>query len=134
MRAARACAWLCIAAIAILSLLPGASIQRSDLGGHAEHVLAYAGTATVFSFAYRMLGPHRTFLMLTACAACLEYLQRFSPGRTSSFFDFLYSMAGVALGVAVFLLGRSVMAAMAARTGSQVKAPAQADTRTGINR
>jgi VanZ family protein len=133
MRAARAFAWLCIAAIALLSLLPSDSIHRTELGGHLEHVLAYLGTAIAVSLAYRLQKTFQIFLMLIIFAGCLEYLQRFSPGRNSNFLDFLFSASGVALGMAVFLAGRSAMTALHARFGSDVKLT-RADVRDGRRR
>lgn len=130
----RAFAWLCIVAIAVLSLMPVANIQRSDVGGHGEHVIAYAGTAAVVAFAYRGLGPLRVSAMLIAYAACLELLQHFAPGRTPNVSDFLYSSTGVALGIAVFLAGRSVLAVLAARFGWDVAAASRADTHSAGDR
>lgn len=43
----RLAAWVCIALLAILSLLPADGLTRTSFGGHVEHATAYAG-ATVF--------------------------------------------------------------------------------------
>lgn len=102
-----AAAWSCIVTIAILSLLPGEEMVRTDLGGHAEHVFGYSITALIVAYAYHSIPPYRLFGALIFCAACLEYLQRFSPGRNSRLVDFAFSALGVAVGAAIFFgIGR----------------------------
>jgi VanZ family protein len=43
----------------------------------------------------------------------LEYLQRFSPGRLSQVVDFVFSSAGVVLGIAAFIVFRSLQRLLA---------------------
>jgi VanZ family protein len=102
----RAAAWSCVVAITLLSLLPGEEMVRTDLGGHVEHVLAYSITALIAVYAYNSIAPYRVFGALTLFAACLEYLQRFSPGRHSRLIDFLFSALGVGVGAAIFIITR----------------------------
>lgn len=102
--ASRVAAWGCLTAIAVLSLMPAEQMTRSGLGGHVEHVLAYAGTALTVAMAYAQRGVSRIMYVLLGYAGCLEFLQRFSPGRTSSFLDFTMSGAGVLIGIAAFAL------------------------------
>src|SRR5262245_16779676 len=99
----RATTWAALAAIAVLSLLPGEEMVRSGLGGRVEHVVAYAGTALLAALAFssRWNGL-RIGLALIAYAAALEYLQRFSPGRSPSVLDFMFSSLGVVIGVSAF--------------------------------
>ena len=100
--ALRLAAWACIAALAILSLAP--SIPRTQLGGHSEHVLAYAGTALITAVAYSERGAFWIGFALIGYAAALEFLQRFSPGRHSSVEDFAFSAAGILVGVVVSIV------------------------------
>jgi VanZ family protein len=100
--ASRFAAWVCIVAIAILSLVP--NMPRTEMGGHAEHVLAYAGTAFIAAMAYSERGTAIVLFGLIAYAGTLEFLQHFSPGRTSRFEDFVFSTAGVLVGIVAFLL------------------------------
>jgi VanZ family protein len=75
---------------------------RTELGGHAEHLLAYAGTAFLLLRAY---GPKRWLGItagLTAYAGVLELLQHLSPGRTPALIDFAFSASGVLLGLVLF--------------------------------
>src|SRR5262245_16539570 len=100
----RAAAWCAIAAIGILSLLPGDEVApiRTSLGGHLEHVGAYAATALITAIAYVDQSRLKITLSLILYAAALEYLQRFSPGRLSSLVDLIFSSTGVLLGIATF--------------------------------
>ena len=43
----------CIVALAILALLPAPIVMRTELGGHAEHLIAYLGTAIVIGLAFQ---------------------------------------------------------------------------------
>jgi VanZ family protein len=100
----RAAAWCAIAAIGILSLLPADEVApiRTSLGGHLEHVVAYAVTALITAIAYVYHSRFKITFSLILYAAVLEYLQRFSPGRSSSFVDLMFSSTGVMLGIATF--------------------------------
>ena len=104
-----AAAWISIVALAVLSLLPGIYMIRTDIGGHVEHVLAYAGTAFIVAAAY---GPKKWLNIaagLVSYAAVLELLQRLSPGRTASVEDFAFSTSGVLLGVVLFAIAERII-------------------------
>ena len=77
--------------------MPSAHIERTGLGGHVEHVIAYGGTAAMLTVGYQGISP---VALLIAYAGLLEYLQRFSPGRASQARDFAFSVLGIVLGVA----------------------------------
>lgn len=96
--AARSGGWLCIALIAVLSLLPADDLVRTGVGGYAEHAIAYCGTAFLLRFGYR--APLRVGLALVAYAGLLELLQALSPGRHPGLDGWLASSAGALLGVA----------------------------------
>jgi len=95
----------CIIALAILAWMPADDMPRTTLGGHAEHFIAWLGTAMVFGLASR---PTALFspqcLLLTFYAAALECGQLYAPGRQASFHDFAFSAAGVLLGTALVWL------------------------------
>jgi VanZ family protein len=97
-------AWTAIVALGVLSLLPREEMVRTDLGGHLEHVLAYAGTACVVMSAYGTANSLTIGVGLIAYAGALETLQRFSPGRTPAIADFACSTTGVVLGIALLAL------------------------------
>ena len=95
-------AWVCVAAIAPLSLTPAEAVVRTGLGGHVEHAVAYAGTTFLVAAAYG--GRARIIAGMLAYAAALEFLQHFSPGRTPSLADFASSAIGIMAGVGARLL------------------------------
>jgi VanZ family protein len=95
----RIAAWASIIAIALLSLLPTDAIVRTSLGGKVEHVVAYLATALLTAVGYGTGAG--VVLGLLAYAGALELLQAFSPGRTSSLVDYLFSAGGVGLGISL---------------------------------
>ncbi len=109
--AIRVAAWASVMALTPLSLLAGVHVPRTDVGGHLEHVLAYAGTALFVAMATREGAILRIGSALIAYAGVLEFLQRYAPGRTSSLRDFLHSAGGVVLGCAVAALSMYLAAA-----------------------
>jgi VanZ family protein len=95
---------MCVTAIAVLSLLPKEHMVRTDLGGHIEHIIAYAVTALAVTYAYGATKAPRIVVALVTYAGSLELLQHFSPGRTPSIEDFMCSTIGVFVGIALFLI------------------------------
>ena len=100
----RVAAGACVTLIGFLSLMPAEKVTRTSLGGHIEHVLAYFVAAWIASMAFSQRGIILITSSLCAYAGCLEYLQRFSPGRNSSFEDFVFSASGVVLSVGTYAL------------------------------
>ena len=90
-------AWACVIALAVLSLLPADEMVRTSLGGHAEHAIAYTGTALLTGLGYPAR-VYRSVLLLVAYAGVLELLQHFSPGRHSAIEDWLASSIGIVAG------------------------------------
>ena len=117
----RVAAWCCIGAIGIISLLPAAEMAsvRTNLGGHGEHLLAYAATSMITALAYLYHSRLKIGASLVFYAAVLEFLQRYAPGRLSSFEDLAFSAAGVTLGLAAFHLLQHVRARQEIRKGSR---------------
>lgn len=72
---------------------------RTRLGGHAEHMIAYAGTAALLRLSYPTRGK-QAFVALVIYAGLLELLQNFSPGRHPAVLDWLSSSTGALLGIA----------------------------------
>jgi VanZ family protein len=110
---ARGASWLCLIALAVLSLLPAQEIDpvRNSyygLGLSAEHVVAYAGTAMVLLGGYAgRFGLLRAGAFLVAYGTLLEAAQAFSPGRTPQAIDLVENTVGVLVGTLLFLLLRS---------------------------
>jgi VanZ family protein len=101
--ASRLAAWACLVTVAFLSLLPAEQMKRTSLGGHTEHALAYVGTAFIVATAYCEHGVMRIVFTLFAYAGGLEFLQRFSPGRTSNLEDYFFSVIGIFVGSGTFV-------------------------------
>jgi VanZ family protein len=89
----------CIIALAILAWLPAKDLTRTTLGGHAEHFIAYLGTAIILGLTFRK-SPRLAVqcVLLIVYAAILEAGQLYSPGRHTSFQDLAFSSAGVVFG------------------------------------
>jgi VanZ family protein len=102
-RGKRAAAWFCIGVIGIISLLPAVEVapMRTSLGGHVEHLFAYAVVSLITAVAYLDQSRFKIAGGLIVYAAVLEFLQRYSPGRHSSFEDLAFSTTGIMLGIAI---------------------------------
>jgi VanZ family protein len=96
----RAAGWACIAALIILSLVPGGERPHTGLPGQIEHVIAYCGTAAVLGLGYSTTKARFGLVgMLALLAVVLEMAQQWIPGRHSQFIDFAASSAGACLGM-----------------------------------
>jgi VanZ family protein len=96
--------WVGLAAIVVLSLVPGSERPQNALGlpGQYEHLLAYMLTAGAFGLAYRKTTIRVALLaLLVICAALLETAQIWIPGRTARLIDFGTSSTGAGLGLLV---------------------------------
>ena len=104
----RAGAVLCLALLALLSLLPGGGIEPVRggyyaIGFSAEHVVAYAGTMVMLVLAWGpRFGLGRLGAALAAYGTLLEAAQLVVPGRSAQLGDAIENVIGVIAGVAVF--------------------------------
>ena len=98
----------CAIVIAALAWLPANAITRTSLGGHAEHLIAYFGAATVMGLATRT--TRRLVvqcLLLIGYAAILEAGQLYATGRQASLQDFAFSSSGVLIGTMLVRIART---------------------------
>lgn len=103
----RGATWICVAALAALSLIPGPEMIRTGLDGRIEHVAAYFGTTLIAGLAYAgRVGLLRIAVPLAAYAGMLELGQNLSPGRTPSALDFLAGTGGIVLASVGLRAGR----------------------------
>jgi VanZ family protein len=95
---------------AILALLPADLMRRTALGGHAEHTIAYLGTAMLMGLAFPR-GPRLIVqcVLLAMYASALEAGQLYSPGRHASFHDLAFSAAGIVIGGVLLGIARTRM-------------------------
>jgi VanZ family protein len=96
----RIAGWLAVAAIVVLSLLPGQDRPHSGAPGEFEHLVAYLVAAVVLGIGY----PERktqvklaVFLMLLS--GLMEICQLWIPGRNSELAGFLGSSARAIIGM-----------------------------------
>lgn len=106
LRAAFVC---CIIALAMLAWLPATILMRTRFGGHAEHFVAYLGTAILMGLAFHRSSTRLTVqcVLLIMYATALEVGQLYSLGRHASFHDLAFSAAGVVIGGLVLSMVRN---------------------------
>jgi VanZ family protein len=97
----RAAGWIGVAAIVVVSTLPGSERPHTGLAGQIEHVLAYFMTAAELTAGYQRRDTRlKLLLRLMLLAAAMECAQLFIPGRNAAIGDFLASSLGALIGVA----------------------------------
>jgi len=97
----------CVIVLAALAWLPANAMTRTSLGGHAEHLIAYLGAATVMGFATRTPRHVVQCLLLIGYAAILEAGQLYAIGRQASLQDFAFSSSGVLIGTTLAWIVRA---------------------------
>jgi VanZ family protein len=99
-----------IGCIIALAWLPANVMTRTTLGGHAEHFIAYLGTAISMGLTFQK-SPRLAVqcALLIMYAAILEAGQLFSPGRHASFQDLAFSSAGAIIGALFLWMARTHM-------------------------
>lgn len=103
---ARTIAWLAVAAIVVLSVVPGSARPHVLGNDRIEHFVAYLAAGSLFAIGYvRPLQLLSIGVMLTICAGALELAQLLIPGRLASPRDFIVSATGAWVG---FLAGAAI--------------------------
>ena len=109
--------WTAIAAIAILSLVPGQFRPHIGTSHYFEHFTAYCLTAGLLAFAYQgRLRAAVLFACLVIYAGALETAQLWVPGRLSQMSDFITSSFGSLVGILVVAVIRQVGRRIAIRS------------------
>ena len=96
----RVLAWLLIAAVTALTLVPPALRPVSGLPHAAEHAVIFFAMGAALALAY----PRRGYALGVAAvlfAAMLEVLQMVTPGRHARLSDFVIDAAGICAGIAL---------------------------------
>ncbi|WP_036838786.1 VanZ family protein [Pleomorphomonas oryzae] len=103
---------ICLAAIAVLSVLPGTDRPHVFASGNVEHLLAYAGAA-FFASSLPGLRGWRVVLLLSVASLAFEGLQILIPGRSPGLDNWLASTLGALIGMvfarAFFTLARTTL-------------------------
>lgn len=107
-------AFACVVIIVVLSLLPAQEMPRTGIPDGTDHFIAYWGTGGLMALAFRGRGAVLALagLALVGLGGLMEVLQQLSPGRSTTWSDFLMSGGGAVAGL---LMG--TIAARAIRYG-----------------
>jgi VanZ family protein len=112
-----------VAAIGVLSLVPGSARPHVAWPWSLEHAAAYLAAAMLLSLGFleartthRAAGPRAFTIagLLATYGAALEALQHFVPGRTASLVDLCANVVGTILGIGIVLILRSAAPAQPA--------------------
>lgn len=98
----RICAWLCLAAIGVLSLVAPSLRPVTFLPHNFEHAAIFALAGLAVGLGY----PNRTvpqMIGLALFAAAVELAQFYAPGRHPRFGDFAVDALAACAGVAIAL-------------------------------
>jgi VanZ family protein len=99
---ARTLSWLCIAAIVVLSLVPGSARPHTEAPGPLEHIMAYGPTGFLLALSYHSFRARLLFLVgLSVLSGLFEIAQIWIPGRNSEVIDMLASITGLSAGMLV---------------------------------
>lgn len=91
-------AWLCFAAIAVLSLVSPSLRPVTDVPHNLEHGLMFALTGLAVGLGYPAR-PVLQMVLLVAFAGAIELAQFYAPGRHPRLIDFVVDASGACLGV-----------------------------------
>jgi VanZ family protein len=124
-RLSRAIGLACMAAIVVLSLLPGSDRPHTGLpSGQIEHTFAYFGTAVFLALGFRATkGRVAAISLLVGLAAVLEVIQRLIPARHSQFIDWLASSFGAGTGVLAVILIERLLALCPRHAAGRAQSP-----------
>jgi hypothetical protein len=89
-----------VAALTILSLVPGEDRPHTGVSGNLEHLAAYAITAGLIATGFPAWPVAWILAGLSAASATFEVLQIWIPGRSPTAENWAASSAGALLGAA----------------------------------
>jgi VanZ family protein len=104
---ARACFWICVLVLVVLSVVPGEIRPHTGASGHFEHFIAYAGTG-LFAAPGSPRWRVGALIGLSLLSGAAEIAQIWIPERTAEFWGFFYSTLGAAVGLALGALAWTV--------------------------
>jgi uncharacterized membrane protein YccC len=96
--AVRLAAGVAVAAIVVLSVVPGTLRPHTTLAGRYEHLMAYAGAACLARLGFRVSMPAGTAFFV-ALAIAMEVAQLWVPGRVSAVTDAAAGSLGALAGL-----------------------------------
>lgn len=108
---ANTAAWLAVLAIIALSVVPGSMRPHVLQNDYAEHFVAYFISGSLFAIGYqRPVQLLSSAVLLATCAASLEVIQLWIPGRTASVGGFEISAIGAWIGLMAVVFVRRARA------------------------
>jgi VanZ family protein len=108
-RCFQAAAWIAIAAITLLSVVPPSFRPTTSVPRKMEHLLIFGIAGLALSLAYRA-SPLYQIIGMIVFAGALEVAQYWIPGRHARMSDFVINAIGAIIGV---IVGRLVYDAIA---------------------
>ena len=113
--------WAAVILVVVLSLAPSHLRPHLLAIGQLEHLIAYALVAVLLAVTCSTRRHFTTVcLVLPLCAAALEILQNFVPGRDPKFSDFAAGTAGAWIGIALVVVLRNLTAVDTAVSAEQL--------------
>jgi VanZ family protein len=97
-RLLQAVAWLLIAAITVLSLVPPSLRPVTNAGSGIEHIAIFFATGVAFGLGYRFHHLYQA-VGLVGFAAFIEIAQYWVPGRHARVSDFIADAVSARIGV-----------------------------------
>ena len=104
-----------MAAIVVLSTLPGSLRPHTGWSGDLEHFVAYAGTAALIQLGLPKLRRWREVILLSLASAVFEGLQNWIPERGPAIDNWAASTAGAVVGM---IVGLAILGILRRRFGS----------------
>ena len=100
----RATAWILLAIIVALTLVPPAFRPVTSMPHIVEHALIFLLTGAVFALAYEIRASF-FFAAAMIFSGCLEGLQSVVPGRHARLSDAVVDALSACIGIAIAILG-----------------------------
>jgi len=108
---AKTAAWLALLVVIFLSVVPGSMRPHILQNDYAEHFVAYFISGSLFAIGYqRPMQLLSSAVLLATCAASLEVIQLWIPGRTASVGGFEISAIGAWMGLMAVVFVRRARA------------------------
>ena len=96
----RLAAWVLVAVIALISLVPPTLRPETGLPNNFEHLAIFAAAGAAFGFGYSRR-PNLLIVYLVIFAGAIELTQTLVPGRHARLSDFIVDAASLGVSVMV---------------------------------
>ena len=100
----RISAWMLLAVIVVLTLVPPAIRPVTRVPHSVEHYAIFLLTGALFALSYE-IRTNLFFVVAVIFSGCLELVQSYVPGRHTRLSDAFVDAIGACIGIAVVRLG-----------------------------